>query len=280
MRDVYTRPIGDGTTAHGLNAAAHIAADLTDRLTAANQRITRFPNDAYQAATARAAIGQVTGGTPQAAQREAWTELTTGGVTGFKDAAGREWNLSTYVEMATRTAAIRAYNESHQDRMASLGIQYWTLAPTGFPCKLCLPWEGKILSRKGPGRYTEPAAAGDGKVAFQVAATVEQARAAGLQHPNCKHTLVAFFPGVTELITRTPEQIEEATEKFKETQHLRNLERLVRAAKTAELAALNDTDRATARRRARDIQARIRDYTAQTGLMRRPRREQLNLANK
>jgi len=280
LRDVYTRNLGNGTTPHGLNAAAHIAADLTNRLTAANQRITRFANDAYQAATARAAIGQVTGGTPQTAQREAWQELTKGGATGFRDANQRDWELSTYVEMATRTAAIRAYNESHQDRMTALGIQYWTVAPTGFPCKLCLPWEGKILSRKGPGRYTEPAAAGDGKIAFQVAATVETARAAGLQHPNCKHTLVAFFPGVTQLITRTPDEIAEALERFKETQRLRHLERLVRAAKTAENAALNDTDRAMARRRARDIQARIRDYTAQTGLMRRPRREQLNLANK
>lgn len=280
LRDVYTRNLGNGTTPHGLNAAAHIAADLTDRLTLANQRITRFPNDAYQAATARAAIGQVTGGTPQSAQREAWRELTQGGVTGFRDAAGRDWNLATYTEMATRTAAIRAFNESHQDRMTALGIQYWTVAPTGFPCKLCLPWEGRILSRKGPGRYTEPSAVGDGKIAFQVAATVETARAAGLQHPNCKHTLVAFFPGVTQLITRTPQEIDEALDRFKATQKLRHLERLVRAAKTAENAALTDTDRALARKRAREIQARIRAYTDETGLLRRPRREQLNLSNK
>lgn len=271
----YTRPTGTNITPHGLNAAQHIAADLTNRLTAANQRITRFSTDAYQAATAKAAIGMVVGGTPQQAQREAWRELTDGGVTGFKDSAGRDWNLSTYAEMATRTAAIRAYNESHQDRMTALGIQYWTVAPTGFPCKLCLPWEGRILSRKGAGRYTEDDAAGKGRIAFQVAGTVEEARAAGLQHPNCKHTLIAYFPGVTQLVKRTPEEVVEATERFKETQRLRHLERLVRAARTAELAALNDTDRAAARRRAREVQARIREFTAETGLLRRPRREQI-----
>jgi hypothetical protein len=275
LRERYTRSTGTSITPHGLNAAQHIAADLTDRLTAANQRITRFPTDAYQAATARAATGMVLAGTPQQAQREAWRELTDGGVTGFRDSAGRVWNLSTYVEMATRTAAIRAYNESHQDRMTSLGIQYWTVAPTGFPCKLCLPWEGRILSRKGAGRYTEDDATGKGRVAFQVAGTVTAARAAGLQHPNCKHTLIAYFPGVTQLLTRTPDEIAEATERFKETQRLRHLERLVRAAKTAELAALTDTDRAAARRRAREIQARIRSFTAETGLLRRPHREQI-----
>jgi hypothetical protein len=159
--------------------------------------------------------------------------------------------------------------------MTSLGIQYWTVAPTGFPCKLCLPWEGRILSRKGAGRYTEDDATGKGRVAFQVAGTVEEARLAGLQHPNCKHTLIAYFPGVTQLLSRTPDEIAEATERFKETQRLRHLERLVRAAKTAELAALTDTDRAAARRRAREIQARIREFTAETGLLRRPHREQI-----
>lgn len=275
LRERYTRSTVTQVTPHGLNAAQHIARDLTDRLTAANQRITRFSTDAYQAATAKASIGMVVGGTPQQAQREAWRELTDGGVTGFRDSAGRDWTLSTYVEMATRTAAIRAYNESHQDRMASLGVQYWTVAPTGFPCKLCLPWEGRILSRKGAGRYTEDDAIGNGRVAFQVSGTVAEARAAGLQHPNCKHTLIAYFPGVTKLVTRTPDEIAEATERFKETQKLRHLERLVRAAKTAESAALTDTDRAAARRRAREIQARIREFTAETGLLRRPRREQV-----
>lgn len=275
LRERYTRATGTQVTPHGLNAAQHIARDLTDRLTAANQRITRFSADAYQASTAKASIGMVVGGTPQEAQREAWRELSDGGVTGFRDSAGRDWTLSTYAEMATRTAAIRAYNESHQDRMTSLGIQYWTVAPTGFPCKLCLPWEGRILSRKGAGRYTEDDATGKGRVAFQVAGTVEEARLAGLQHPNCKHTLIAYFPGVTKLVTRTPEEIAEATERFKETQKLRHLERLVRAARTAEQAALSDTDRAAARRRAREIQARIREFTAETGLLRRPARERV-----
>lgn len=279
VREVYTRQQGD-TTPHGLRAAAHIAADLTDRLTASNQRITRFADDTYRAITAAAAIAQVTGGTPQTAQRDAWRKLTTNGVTGFVDSTGREWELSSYVEMATRTAAIRAFNASHQDRMTALGVGYWTVGPTGFPCKLCLPWEGRVLSNSGAGEYLEEHAVEDRKVTVTVAGTLEEARAAGLQHPNCKHTLIAYFPGITNLVTRTPKQVEEATEAFKETQKLRALERAVRRSKLQELAALNDTDKAAARRRTRDLQGQIRDYTAQTGLNRRPRREQLNLANK
>jgi len=280
LKTLYTRNTGDGTTAHGLNAAQHIARDLTSRLTAVEYRITRFADDAYRAATSHAAMGQVTGRTPQLAQREAWRALTAGGVAGFTDAKGRDWELSTYVEMATRTAAIRAYNESHQDRMTALGVQYWTVGPTGFPCKLCLPWEGQVLSVGGAGVVTTPAADGGDAVTFQVAGTLDEARAAGLQHPNCKHTLVAFFPGVTQLVTRTPDEIDQAVERFKETQRLRAMERAVRQSKMAELASLNDTDRAAARRRTRELQAQIRAYTDQTGLMRRSRREQLDLGNK
>lgn len=278
-RDVFTRNIGP-TTPHALRAAAYIAADLLDRFTATHNRINRFADDAYRAATTPAVIGQVTGGTPQAAQREAWRRLTADGVSGFKDSAGRDWELSTYVEMATRTAAIRAFNASHQDRMTSLGIGYFTVGPSGFPCKLCLPWEGKVLAAAGAGSYRAEHATEDRTVAVHVAGTLEEARAAGLQHPNCKHTLIAYLPGVTQLKTRTAEEIDAAVERFKETQRLRAMERAVRRSKMAELAALTDTDRQAARRRTRDLQARIRDYTAETGLNRRPRREQLNLANK
>lgn len=250
VRELFTRNIGQ-TTPHGLRAAGHIAADLLDRLTAANQRINRFANDAYRAATAPAAIGQVTGGTPQGAQREAWRRLTADGVTGFVDSAGRDWELSTYVEMATRTAAIRAFNASHQDRMTALGIGYWTVGPSGFPCKQCLPWEGKVLANAGAGSYIADHATEDRKVTVHVAGTLDEARAAGLQHPNCKHTLIAYFPGVTALKTRTPEEIDAAVERFKETQRLRAMERAVRRSKMAELAALNDIDKAAARRRTR-----------------------------
>lgn len=279
VREVLTRNIGD-TTPHGLRAAGYIAADLLDRFTAVHHRINRFADDAYRAATASAGVGQVTGGTPQAAQREAWRKLTDNGVTGFKDSAGRDWELSAYVEMAARTTAIRAFNASHQDRMTALGIRYWTVGPTGFPCKLCLPWEGKVLSNTGAGLFREEHATQDRQVTVDVAGTLAEARAAGLQHPNCKHTLVAYFPGVTALKTRTQAEIKEALGRSKDTQKLRAMERAVRRYKLQEQAALTETDKAAARRRAREVQARIRTFTAQTGLNRRPRREQLNLANK
>ena len=263
---------------HDVNSARHLANDLEHRLTAASTRIARFADDAYRAATVSAAMEQIlpAKATALEAQAQAWRQLVSRGVTGFTDKAGRQWNLSTYVEMAVRTATQRAYNASHRERLALAGIDYFTISTTGRPCGLCAPWEGKVLADRGAGEVTEPHASQDGTVTFHVAATIEEATAAGLFHPNCKHTLTAYLPGVTILRTNNWSAADELA--YKTTQTLRALERDVRAGKLAAEAALTPLDKARAMRDVRAAQARIREFTARTGLLRRRHREQLNLA--
>jgi hypothetical protein len=266
---------------HNVTASAAMAQDLAFRLGAAAQRITRYADDAYRAATTGGALVQInpaldvihgvlSRATPAEAQAQAWRELTAKGITGFTDSAGREWNLASYVEMAVRTATQRAYNASHRERLTLAGINYFTISTTGRPCPLCAPWEGKVLADT-PGEVTE-----DGHT-FTVAATIEEATAAGLFHPNCKHTLTAYQPGFTVLKPNQWTALDE--QNYKNTQRLRALEREVRRAKQVQAAALNDTQHARAGRDVRAAQAAVRDHITQTGLMRRPRREQLNLGN-
>lgn len=264
---------------HDVNAARLIAFDLGQRLDAAAQRITRFADDAYRAATVSGALSQVMDkATPAEAQGQAWRELTAKGISGFTDKNGRQWNLATYVEMATRTAAQKAYNASHRDRLTKAGVNYFTISSTGRPCPLCAPWEGKVLADRGAGDFTEPSARDGGPVLVRVTATIEQAIAAGLMHPNCKHVLTAFLPGVTLLRTNEWSPDDEAA--YQNTQKLRTLERAVRAAKLQAAGAVTDLDKRRATARARAVQAQIREFTSQTGLLRRPRREQLDLGNK
>lgn len=268
---------------HDVTASAAIAEDLNSRLAAAAQRITRYSDDAYRAAVASGALVQInpardivrnsfSAATPQEAQAQAWRELSAKGVTGFTDVKGREWNLATYVEMATRTATQRAYNASHRERLTLAGINYFTISTTGRPCPLCAPWEGMVLADRGPGEVTE-----DGQT-FTVTATIEDATAAGLFHPNCKHTLTAFLPAFTVLKPNQWTPDDEA--KYRDTQKLRALERTVRQARQVQAAALTPADRAAAGRDVRAAQANVKAFTAQTGLNRRTRREQLNLGNK
>ena len=274
---------------HNVTASRLIAEDLAARLGAAAQRITRFGDDAYRAATANGALVQInpaldvihgvmSKATPAEAQAQAWRELTSRGVTGFTDKAGREWNLATYVEMAVRTATQRAYNASHRERLTLAGITYFTISTTGRPCPLCSPWEGKVLADAGAGIATEPDASNGDPVTFHVAATIEEATAAGLFHPNCKHTLTAYLPGVTLLKPNAWTARNE--QDYRDTQKLRALERAVRQARQVQAAALTDTARAQAGRDVRAAQAAVRNFTNQTGLLRRNRREQTNLGNK
>lgn len=268
---------------HHTQSSAAIANDLTDSLASAAHRITRFADDAYRAATvngtlvginpARDIIKDATArATLAEAQAQAWRELTSRGITGFTDSTGRQWNLSSYVEMAVRTATQRAYNASHKARMEAAGITLFTPSTTGRPCKRCAPWEGKVLSDQGEADVVQ-----DGH-RFRISATVEEAMAAGLFHPNCEHTLTAFFPGVTVL--RTTQWTDRDEQALKDVQRQRTLERAIRGAKQAQAAALTDLDRARAARRVRELQTRMRDHLARTGLNRRSRREQLDLGNK
>jgi hypothetical protein len=125
---------------------------------------------------------------------------------------------------------------------------------------------------------TEPSAATGEPVSFEVAATIEDATAAGLFHPNCKHTLTAYLPGVTTLVPNQWTARDE--QKYRDTQKLRALEREVRKHRQVQAAAITDTQRAQAGRAVRAAQANVRAHTAAAGMLRRTRREQLDLGNK
>ncbi|MGH3863570.1 phage minor capsid protein [Actinokineospora sp.] len=261
----------------GMDAAALLAADLTSRLDALHLRVLRWAQDAYQVAVAAAAPSQLLGtGTTRTAQRAAWDRLAADGVTGFVDRSGRGWNLASYVEMATRTATARAWNDGHLARLDALGVDLVTVSRTTDGCALCSVWEGLVLARTGPAgtRTVENELTGE-PMRVEVSATVDDARAAGLMHPNCRHTWLPYVPGVTRL----PEPVEHDQAAEGEREHLRALERKVRKENRKEAAALSPGEATQARRRVRDLQAEIRKHVDATGLNRKRHREQLNLGH-
>jgi hypothetical protein len=271
---------------HDANTGRMIATELAGSLTAAAGRITRFADDAYRAATVSGALAQtsevfdvvagiVDKATPAEAQAAAWRQLVSRGVTGFTDASGRNWNLASYVEMAVRTATQRAYNASHHDRFTRAGITYFTISTDGRPCPLCAPWEGRVLADGITGEVTEPAADTGEPVTFHVDATIGEATAAGLFHPNCRHTLNPFMPGATILHANDWSEADEA--RYKALQRQRYLERRVRQARLEHAAAITPAQKAQAAQAIRDRAAAARQFAADNGLVNRPRRQQIDL---
>lgn len=261
-------PFFDLSLDHGDRAADAIRRDLTSELQDVRFRLTRLPDDIYKALGPRGGITQVLDNqlTLEQAQAAAWRAFVSRGVTGFTDRSGRDWALSSYVEMAVRTASARAFNASSLARMRAVGIDYFTVPHHVHPCPLCLPWEGAILT---VGPSPNPDVETDG--------TVEEATAAGLFHPNCRHGLIGWNPAAQP----RPERREWTGEdelRYRATQKQRALERAIRKAKVAADHGLTPEARADAKRDVRRGQAAIREHLAKhPALGRQPRREQPHL---
>lgn len=252
---------GDTHESHAERSARAIREDLENKLNGLAYRITRYADDVYRAVVADAATSQVLGLTPARAQHDAYQKLIANGVDGFTDSKGRNWELSAYVDMAVRTAAERAFNVSHLDRMQQLGIDLFTVPDDGHPCPLCQPWQGKILSVLPDDRAD---------------ATIADATAAGLFHPRCRHVLVGYVPGVTSIPAPRPWSADDQR-RYDESQQQRALERRIRDAKRQLDGAYTPEMVQAANVKVRRAQANMRAFLAQTGRTRNSRREQLHL---
>jgi hypothetical protein len=169
----------------------------------------------------------------QAAQ-SALDEFGTRGITGFTDRAGRRWDLTSYVEMATRTAVSRAWDDVQAGALMRSGldlVEVYTHSAEG-SCPQCLPWLGRTLSLTGATRGY---------------ATLAEARAAGFRHPSCRCSWTALGAGVAAEATN-PVALDRAAAIYKASQKQRALERRVRAAGRQAHAAITPASRAAARR--------------------------------
>jgi hypothetical protein len=174
------------------SAVAAIVSETLSRTTAMVFQIRRAVVDVYQQVVTQVAA-QTTLGT--VTRREAsqliLQRLGKQGVTGFRDTAGRNWSMSAYSEMAARTSTSQAMLQGHTDRITELGIDTVIVSDAPEECKICRPFEGRVLSLSGQTR-------GRLKDGRTVVASLAEAKAAGLFHPNCRHSHSIYLPGITK----------------------------------------------------------------------------------
>jgi hypothetical protein len=207
----------------------------------------------------------------QAAGR-ALAKFADAGVTGFVDKAGRKWELATYVEMAVRTHTANVMVNAHTDRIQSAGVKLVMVSQAPYECDLCKPWEGKILEIDGPkGEHQVKVkrAGGGGSVTVKVAGSLDEARSKGLFHPNCRHSVTAYLPGVS----RAPEKPDTKGVTYKDTQRLRAIERTARKWDRRKAAALTDEERKAADVKFKHWRKQAAEHAAKTGLPRKTNRE-------
>lgn len=167
------------------------------------------------------------------AAQDVLDDLAQHGITGFTDRAGRNWDLASYVEMATRTAVSNAWDDMQAQAMTRSGLDLiftYTHSTEG-SCPLCVPWLGRSLSLTGatPGYPT-----------------LAEAKAAGFRHPNCRCSWTGEGMGAMDVTN--PVDLEQAAAAYKASQQQRALERKVREAGRRYHAAVTPQARGKARR--------------------------------
>jgi hypothetical protein len=173
-------------------AITALVTETMDLLRPMRFPILRAVSDIYQQvvrqAVAQAALGVVT-------RREAsgiiLERLGKAGINGFRDNSGRNWNMVSYAEMAARTSTSRAMLQGHTDRIRELGVDTVIVSNAPEECEICRPFEGKVLSLSGQ-------TSGTLRDGVAVVASLAEAKAKGLYHPNCRHSHSIYLPGITK----------------------------------------------------------------------------------
>ena len=154
-------------------AAQVLAENAFQRFEDVVQVIGRQVNDIYRELALENVRGTVVGyDTWKQTARRFREQLAERGVTGFKDRSGRMWNMRTYTEMVARTTTMQAHLEGTANRLVEQGHDLIKVSTHRGACQLCEPWQGKILSITGKTKGYP---------------TLEEAKAAKLFHPNCRH---------------------------------------------------------------------------------------------
>lgn len=224
-----------------------LVAEATMGIVGSHGRILRSFEDIYSTVIADASgVAMLGVETRRQAAQRALDRFANQGVVGFTDRLGRQWEARSYVEMSMRTTIHKASIQGHVDRLQQRGHDLVIVSDHSQECELCRPWEGKVLSISGI-RHVEVRTAG----------TLAEAEAAGLFHPGCRHTIGAYFPGVTEAPTRTADPEGDAAR-----QEQRRLERGVRAWKRRDAASLTPEAKRQAHAKAREWAQRLREWEA------------------
>lgn len=235
--------------------AEAVHADIGQRSRNILRDVVDIYRDVITAATARIVTGSQT--RRQAAQ-SAWQRFVERGITAFYDRAGRRWKLGSYAEMATRTVAQRAAVAGQTDRLRAAGVSLVYVSNAPQECALCRPFEGRVLRLDaGPtGTVRVPHQLTGEPVEVDIVDTLAAAQLAGLFHPNCRHSISAYLPGVTT----PPPQPTADPDGDRARQRQREIERQIRKYKLRHVVSFDDDARTHANRKVREWQAVMRDH--------------------
>lgn len=227
----------------------------------------RYMNDVYRKTILRTAAAMQAGGqTLQQATDAATRDFLDQGIACIRYRNGRRVNISTYAEMALRTAGTRAMLMGEAAQRERLGLDTVLVSQYGACSKTCLPWQGLVYIDDVFQPYHGPRTPGG---TYGISRNGRQypllsvAMQGGLFHPNCRHTLSTWVEGVSTRPRPMDKAKAEAAAQLEAKQ--RALERSVRKAKRQAAGLCDPAAAKAARARVRAAQKELRDFVADHG---------------
>ncbi len=240
----------------------------------ASFQVLRNANDAYQQIMANATTGLLAGtDTRIQATQKMLNEFASKGITTFVDKAGRNWSLSSYAEMCARTVSSHAALQGHIDRQLEVGEDLVKVSSIGTTCPICMRWQGVVLSISGNSPKYH---------------SVDEAKAAGLFHPNCKHTLGMYIPelddgteheGKVEPMSQEDANKQYGVQRNKLIEKQRSNERMIRYWKNRKALAMTPEEKAKCNEKIKKWQYTNMLHCEKNGLRRQYAREGVMVGN-
>lgn len=173
-----------------INALANAA---TNDLKKAEMSLLRRANDEYRKTiyAAHAYLESVAGSIQKAVDM-ASNDFLEKGINSIVYKNGRRVNIADYSEMALRAASTRSRLMADGDMRKGMGIHTVKVSHYGACSETCLPWQGKVYVDDV---YSGGTAAEAQKLNLPLLSTAIEG---GLFHPNCRHTLITYYPGITD----------------------------------------------------------------------------------
>lgn len=158
----------------------------------ADKAVLRMMNDTYRSTIFKYGM-YVTNGvyTEKQAYDAAVKDFLSRGINCIEYKDGRRVNIADYTSMAIRTVNQRAYMAGEGEFRKELGETLVIISSHATSCKLCKPFENKVLIDDVYSGGTPD----DGDYML-----LSQAMAEGLFHPRCRHGLGTYYPELEDIV--------------------------------------------------------------------------------
>ena len=175
--------------------------------------------------------------------------------------------------MCTITVKAHAALQGHIDRQLEVGEDLVKVSSIGTTCPICMRWQGVVLSISGNSPKYH---------------SVDEAKAAGLFHPNCKHTLGMYIPelddgteheGKVEPMSQEEANKQYGVQRNKLIERQRANERMIRYWKNRKALAMTPEEKAKCDEKIKYWQYTNMLHCEKNGLRRQYAREGVMIGN-